>query len=144
MSRMLAGKLRLDVQPVETATFIQAALDTVSPAASAKGLSVQPPAFLGSASISGDPSRLHQVMTNLLSNAIKFTPRGGIVHVLLKRVGPQIEIRVADSGIGVEPGFHPAPVRAFSPSRCAPSPAGRTRNLACPSSSSSSNCAAEP
>ena len=104
-SRITSGKVRLDVQPLTPVSFIDAALETVRPAAEAKGirlLSILDPV---PGPITGDPARLQQVMWNLLSNAIKFTPKGGQVSVSLERVNSQIEITVADSGIGIKPEF---------------------------------------
>jgi signal transduction histidine kinase/CheY-like chemotaxis protein len=107
MSRIISGKVRLDVQAIEPATFVEAALETVGPAAQAKnielGRSLDPRAGV----ITGDPNRLQQVMWNLLSNAVKFTPAGGRVWVSLERSGDDIAIRVHDSGIGIDPDFLP-------------------------------------
>jgi PAS domain S-box-containing protein len=105
MSRIASGKLRLEVQPVEPAAFIEAAMQTVRPAADAKGIrldAVLDP-FVGP--VSGDPGRLQQIVWNLLSNAIKFTPKLGKVQVVLQRVDSHVEIVVADTGIGIQPGF---------------------------------------
>jgi len=107
MSRILSGKLRLDVQSLEPATFIEAALDTVRPAAAARGIRIESLLDGAAGPIAGDPSRLTQVMWNLLSNAIKFTERGGKVQVLLERVNSHIEISVADTGVGIRPEFVP-------------------------------------
>jgi CheY-like chemotaxis protein len=105
MSRITSGKMRLDVQTIEPLGFVQAALDTVRPAAEAKGIRVESVLDPVAGPVSGDPSRLQQVVWNLLSNAIKFTPRGGRVETTLRRVGSQVEIVVADDGIGIEPAF---------------------------------------
>jgi signal transduction histidine kinase/ActR/RegA family two-component response regulator len=105
MSRITSGKVRLDVQPVSPVTFIEAALDTVRPAADAKGIRLEKLLDPSAGPVSGDPSRLQQVMWNLLSNAIKFTERGGKVQVRLERVNSHIEICVADTGIGLKPEF---------------------------------------
>jgi signal transduction histidine kinase/ActR/RegA family two-component response regulator len=107
MSRILSGKLRLDVQSVEPATFIEAALDTVRPSAAARGIRVESLLDGAAGPVAGDPSRLQQVMWNLLSNAIKFTERGGKVQVLLERVNSHIEITVADTGAGISAEFLP-------------------------------------
>ena len=105
MSRIASGKLRLEVQPVEPAAFIEAAMQTVRPAADAKGIRLEAvlDPFVGP--VSGDPGRLQQVVWNLLSNAIKFTPKDGKVQVVLQRVDSHVEITVADTGIGIAPGF---------------------------------------
>jgi CheY-like chemotaxis protein len=85
---------------------IEAAIDTVRPAADAKGVKLLP--VFGSAGIvRGDPARLQQVVWNLLSNAIKFTPRGGRVQLVHRRVGSHVEISVIDTGQGIDPEFLP-------------------------------------
>jgi signal transduction histidine kinase/PAS domain-containing protein len=106
-SRITSGKVRLDVQPLGPISFIDAAIETVRPAAEAKGirlLSILDPV---AGPVAGDPARLQQVMWNLLSNAIKFTPKGGTVQISLERVNSHIEIVVSDSGIGIKPEFVP-------------------------------------
>jgi PAS domain S-box-containing protein len=105
MSRILAGKVRLDVQPIEPTSFIEAAIETVRPAADAKAIRLEKFLDPDAGPISGDPSRLQQVMWNLLSNAIKFTPKEGKIQVLLERVNSHIEISVADTGIGIKREF---------------------------------------
>jgi PAS domain S-box-containing protein len=105
MSRITSGKMRLDVQPVDPASFIDAAIGTVLPGAEAKGLRLERLLDPAAGPIWGDPGRLQQVVWNLLSNAIKFTPRGGRVQVVLRRVDSHIEIAVTDSGIGIPPAF---------------------------------------
>jgi CheY-like chemotaxis protein/two-component sensor histidine kinase len=107
MSRIASGKVRLDVQPIEPASFIEAAIETVRPAADAKGIRLEKLLDSAAGPISGDPNRLQQVVWNLLSNAIKFTSKGGKVQVLLQRVNSHIEISVADTGIGIAPEFLP-------------------------------------
>jgi PAS domain S-box-containing protein len=101
MSRITSGKLRLDVQPLQPMNFVEAAVDTVRPAANAKGLRLDVLLDPAAGPISGDASRMQQVIWNLLSNAIKFTPRGGRVQVLLERVNSHIEITIADTGPGI-------------------------------------------
>jgi PAS domain S-box-containing protein len=107
VSRIITGKLRIDVRPVDPNSFIEAAVEAVRPAAEAKGVRVQKVIDTGLASVSGDPVRLQQVVWNLLANAIKFTPRGGRVQVRLERVNSHIEIAVSDTGAGIEPHFLP-------------------------------------
>ena len=107
MSRINAGKLRIDVQPLYPISFIDAAIETVTPAAAAKGIRVERILDRAAGPISGDPGRLQQVAWNLLSNAIKFTPGGGTVQVVLQRKDAHVEIAVADSGIGIEPALIP-------------------------------------
>jgi PAS domain S-box-containing protein len=105
MSRITSGKIRLDVQPLMPASFVEAALETVRPAAEAKGIQLQRVIDPAAGPVSGDPGRLQQVVWNLLSNAIKFTPRGGKVQVVLERVNSHAEISVADTGVGIDPAF---------------------------------------
>lgn len=107
VSRIITGKLRLDVRPVNPNTFIEAAIEAVMPAAESKGVRVQKIMDTGIISVSGDPVRLQQVVWNLLSNAIKFTPKGGRVQVRLERVNSHLEIAVSDSGAGISPEFLP-------------------------------------
>jgi signal transduction histidine kinase/ActR/RegA family two-component response regulator len=105
MNRIASGKVRLDTQLIAPISFIEAAIDTVRPAAEAKGIQIEKILDSEAAPISGDPNRLQQVIWNLISNAIKFTARGGKVQVLLMRVDSHVEISVADTGIGINPEF---------------------------------------
>ena len=107
VSRIVAGKLRLDVRPTDPGTFIDAAVEAVRPAADAKGVHVQKVIDSAAIAVPGDPARLQQVVWNLLSNAIKFTPRDGRVQVRLERVNSHIEIVVSDTGQGISPEFLP-------------------------------------
>jgi signal transduction histidine kinase/ActR/RegA family two-component response regulator len=107
MSRIISGKIRLDVQRVELATVIESAIATVRPAAEAKGVRLQVTLDPIAGPVKGDPGRLQQVVWNLLSNAVKFTPKGGRVQVSLERVNSHLEIVVADSGDGIKPEFLP-------------------------------------
>jgi PAS domain S-box-containing protein len=107
VSRIITGKLRIDVRPVDPNSFIEAAVEAVRPAAEAKGVRLQKVMDTGVATVSGDPVRLQQVVWNLLSNAIKFTPRGGRVQVRLERVNSHVEIAVSDTGAGISPDFLP-------------------------------------
>jgi PAS domain S-box-containing protein len=107
MSRITTGKLRLDVQPIQPMSFIEAAVETVQPAAEAKGIHVETVLDPDAGPISGDPNRLQQVIWNLLSNAVKFTPREGKIQILLERVDSHIEISVADTGVGIRPELIP-------------------------------------
>ncbi|HXC71209.1 MAG TPA: ATP-binding protein [Pyrinomonadaceae bacterium] len=107
VSRIVTGKLRMDVRPSDPSTFIDAAVDAVRPAAEAKGVRMQKVMDTGLISIPGDPVRLQQVIWNLLSNAIKFTPRGGRVQIRSERVNSHLEIVVSDTGQGISPDFLP-------------------------------------
>ena len=107
VSRIMSGKLRLDAQPVDLTSAINAAVDTLRPAADAKEIRIYVVLDFGSGTVLGDPVRLQQVVWNLLSNAIKFTPKGGSVSVSLARVNSHFEISVSDTGPGIEPEFLP-------------------------------------
>jgi PAS domain S-box-containing protein len=107
MSRITSGRVRLDVQAIHAAALVEAALETVRPAAEAKGVRLEKLLDPQAGPVSGDPGRLQQVLWNLLSNAIKFTPRGGKVQVVLQRVNSHIELSVADTGIGIQADFLP-------------------------------------
>jgi PAS domain S-box-containing protein len=107
VSRIVTGKLRMDVRPSDPNSFIDAAVEAVRPAAEAKGVRVQKVIDTGAVSIPGDPVRLQQVVWNLLSNAIKFTPRGGRVQIRSERVNSHLEIVVSDTGQGISQDFLP-------------------------------------
>jgi len=106
-SRIIAGKMQLDVRLVDPRTVIEAALDVVEPAAAAKQIRVQPVLDPRAGPIMGDAERLQQVVWNLLSNSVKFTPKGGRVQVHLRRINSHIEIEVADTGEGIEAALLP-------------------------------------
>jgi PAS domain S-box-containing protein len=107
VSRIISGKMRLDVQSVEMAPVIQATIDSVRPAADAKSIRLNATLDPRAGPVSGDPTRLQQIVWNLLSNAIKFTPKGGQVQVRLERINSHIELTVSDTGIGISPDFLP-------------------------------------
>jgi len=107
VSRIISGKMALDAQPVELAPTIQAAVDSVRLAAEAKGIRLSMTLDASAGPVSGDPTRLQQIVWNLLSNAIKFTPKDGRVEVRLERVDSHVEIIISDSGIGISPDFLP-------------------------------------
>ena len=107
ISRITAGNLRLDVQRLNLAEVIEAALAAVMPAADAKGIRIHKVLDSLAGPVTGDFARLQQVVWNLLSNAVKFTPKGGQVQVLLERVNSHVEISVIDTGIGIKPEFLP-------------------------------------
>ncbi|HEX8559694.1 MAG TPA: ATP-binding protein [Pyrinomonadaceae bacterium] len=107
VSRIITGKLRLDLRPVEARGVLQEAVETVRPAAEAKGVYLSTLLSAEAGEISADPDRLRQVMWNLLSNAVKFTPRGGRVEVELRREGERAVVRVGDTGQGIAPEFLP-------------------------------------
>jgi PAS domain S-box-containing protein len=105
MSRITSGKVLLDMQTVAPALFIDAAIETVRPAADAKNIRLERHYAADAGVIAGDPARLQQVIWNLLSNAIKFTPRDGLVSISLRAVADQVEIAVQDTGAGIAPEF---------------------------------------
>jgi PAS domain S-box-containing protein len=108
MSRIISGKVRLDVQRVDLSSVVQAAVETALPTAEAKGVRLQTVIDpLPGVSVSGDVNRLQQVLWNLLSNAVKFTPKGGRIQVLLERIDSHLEISVIDTGEGIKPEFLP-------------------------------------
>ncbi len=112
VSKILRGKLVLEMATVDLAFVIESAIDTVRAAAVAKSIrlhSVLPQ--IGR--ISGDSTRLQQIVWNLLSNAIKFTPKQGQVDILLERVGSQVQIQVRDTGKGIKPDFLPHLFESF-------------------------------
>jgi signal transduction histidine kinase len=106
-ARIICGKLRLDLGLVDPVSVIEQAVQTIQPAADTKGISIETdlPSEIGP--ITGDPTRLEQVIWNLLSNAVKFTPQGGRVEVRLERIAPNIRITVSDTGKGISPDFLP-------------------------------------
>jgi PAS domain S-box-containing protein len=107
MSRITAGKVRLDPAPVPVATVLREAVDGVRPAADAKGITLELDIDAFAGTVNADTARLLQVFSNILTNAMKFTPRGGRVTVLLRRDGDAVEVRVTDSGRGISPEFLP-------------------------------------
>lgn len=107
VSRIVTGKLRLDVRPVDLPRVIEAAVDSTRPAAEARRVAVAVDVDPDAAVVAGDANRLQQVVWNLLSNAIKFTPAGGRADVVVRRDGDHVEIAVSDTGIGIERDFLP-------------------------------------
>ncbi len=107
MSRIISGKMRLNVQRVDLPEVIQAAIESVRPAAEAKEIRLQRVLEPLTDPVQGDPARLQQIVWNLVSNAVKFTPKGGRVQVVLARVNSHVEIAVSDTGKGITPEFLP-------------------------------------
>ena len=106
VSRIISGKLRLELRPIDLDGVLRAAVEVIRPAADAKGVTLR----IGGSSnalVQGDPDRLQQVLWNLLSNAVKFTPAGGHVDAAIERVGRNLRVVVTDSGKGIEPDFLP-------------------------------------
>jgi PAS domain S-box-containing protein len=107
VSRIITGKLRLEMSAMDLPALIRTALDTVRPAADAKEIGIDLRIDLPRASYSGDPDRLTQIVWNLLSNAIKFTPKGGEVTITLAQVASHLELSVKDTGQGIPADFLP-------------------------------------
>lgn len=107
VSRIITGKVRLNVRPCQLVSIVEAAIDTVRPSADAKSIRLQSVLDPAAGPISGDSDRLQQVIWNLLSNAIKFTPKGGRVHICLERINSHVEIMVSDTGKGISTEFLP-------------------------------------
>jgi signal transduction histidine kinase/ActR/RegA family two-component response regulator len=107
MSRIISGKVRLDVIPLDLASVIEAAVGTVRHAADAKGVRLEVALDPGAGQVSGDPARLQQVFWNFLSNSVKHSKRGSRVRVVLERVDAHVEVSVTDEGEGISPEFLP-------------------------------------
>ncbi len=107
VSRALSGKLRLNIEPVDLAGVIKAAVDTVRPASEAKGIRIDLRLEPIEGVVTGDAGRLQQIVWNLLANSVKFTPQQGQILVKLSQVGTHAEIGVSDNGIGIDAGFLP-------------------------------------
>lgn len=106
-ARIVSGKLKLEVEPLNLVTVIEEALDVVRPAAEAKGVELYAVIAASEEQVTGDPARLQQVIWNLLSNAVKFTPKGGRVELRLERADPYVRITVSDTGRGIAPELLP-------------------------------------
>ena len=114
LSRILAGRVTLDVQPLMLIDIVQGVVESAEPAARTKGIRLEKILDPQAGPVSGDPVRLQQIVSNLVSNAIKFTLKGGRVQVLLERVNSHIELTVSDTGIGIAPAFLPQVFDRFS------------------------------
>ena len=107
VSRIVSGKLNLDVRPLDITSVARAAINVVRPAADAKGILLEYWAEPGLGAICADSARLHQIIWNLLSNAVKFTPSGGRIHVRVERDGTDARVTVKDTGQGIDSEFLP-------------------------------------
>lgn len=107
VSRIVSGKLLLDVKEIELDRVVTNAIDVVRPAADAKGIRITYDKEQSRGLISGDAARLQQIAWNLLSNAVKFTPGGGQVHVRLEHIKSHIKLSISDNGKGIAPEFLP-------------------------------------
>ena len=114
VSRIISGKIRLEVQPVDIPEIIAATIEGLRPAADAKGIRLECAVGEGRGVVNGDPGRLQQVLWNLLNNAIKFTPRDGSISVIAKQINANWEVRVVDSGEGISADFLPHLFERFS------------------------------
>ncbi len=113
VSRIVTGKLRLQLEPLRLADVVQAAMETVRPTANAKGITLTAELDPALEPLVGDAARLQQVIWNLLANAIKFTPRRGTVRVILSRHGHGAQLKVKDSGQGIRADFLPHVFQRF-------------------------------
>lgn len=107
MNRIMSGKLSLDIQTVRLSEVVESALATLRPAAENKSIRIQTTLDTRAAPVKGDAARLQQVMWNLVSNSIKFTPKQGLIQIVVERINSHVEISVADNGIGLNPEFLP-------------------------------------
>jgi signal transduction histidine kinase/ActR/RegA family two-component response regulator len=107
VSRIVSGKLNLEVRPLDVTSVTRAAINVVQPAADAKGIKMDYYAEPGLGAISADSARLHQIIWNLLSNAVKFTPHGGRISIRVEKDGADARVSVKDTGQGVDPEFLP-------------------------------------
>ncbi|WP_243147048.1 ATP-binding protein [Scytonema sp. UIC 10036] len=107
MSRIISGKVRLDIQEMNLTSVIQSAIESLLPTVQAKEIRLQTLFDVLPHPMAGDPNRLQQVVWNLLSNAIKFTPKGGRVRVSLEQVNSHVELTISDTGQGIKPEFLP-------------------------------------
>ena len=107
VSRIVSGKLNLEVRPLDISSVTRAAINVVRPAADAKGITLDYWSQPGLGAISADSARLQQIIWNLLSNAVKFTPHGGKIFVRVERDGPDARLTVQDTGQGIDAEFLP-------------------------------------
>jgi signal transduction histidine kinase len=107
VSRIVSGKLTLEIQRVDLATVIDAALDLIRPAAASAGVEMVLDLDPSTPAMIGDPARLQQIVLNLISNAVKYTERGGRVEIALHKTDASVELVVRDTGIGIRSDFMP-------------------------------------
>jgi len=116
LSRVMSGRIRLDVQQTAIVEVVRGAIESAEPIAQTKGVRLETVLDPRGGTVSGDPGRLQQIVWNLLTNAIKFTPKGGKIQVLLQRINSHIEVSVSDTGIGISASFLPYVFDRFSQS----------------------------
>ncbi|MDB5326306.1 MAG: rpfC [Phycisphaerales bacterium] len=114
MSKIVNGKLRLDVQPIDLQMVVSDSVESVRPSAEGKGIRLTKVLDPRGGPVTGDPNRIQQILWNLLTNSIKVTPRGGRIQVFLRRVNSHVEITVLDSGNGISADFLPQLFSRFS------------------------------
>src|SRR5205085_6612507 len=107
VSRIVAGKLRIDMQPVYPGPLVEEAIESLLPTVKAKSINLTRDLDNGIGPMQIDPARFHQIIWNLLTNALKFTPKKGHIHVSLKRINSSALLQVSDSGEGIDPEFIP-------------------------------------
>jgi signal transduction histidine kinase/ActR/RegA family two-component response regulator len=107
VSRIISGKMKLELAPLDVGAVLDATLESVRPAAAAKGLHLEAIKLPIAQPVLGDAARLQQVLWNLLSNAVKFTPEGGVVAVRMETTGTHLAVEVSDTGRGIDPAFLP-------------------------------------
>jgi PAS domain S-box-containing protein len=107
MSRMITGKLKLELETLPLVPALEAAIESVRPTAQTKNLTLHAAWQVQSTCVVADATRLQQVLWNLLSNAVKFTPDGGAISVSATEIEGRIRIAVSDTGIGIDPAFVP-------------------------------------
>jgi signal transduction histidine kinase len=107
VSRIVTGKMRLELEPLIVASTASAVIDALRPNADERGVHLHTAIAPGTGAIEGDAARIQQIIWNLLSNAIKFTPRGGHVSVTLTEESGFVQLSVSDTGIGIDPEFLP-------------------------------------
>jgi len=107
VSRIITGKLAIELDPLELTPVLEAAADVIRPTAEAKGIRIETQLPSQPMVVAADPNRLQQIIWNLLSNAVKFTPSGGRVRLQVREVDSQVEIKVSDNGQGISEEFLP-------------------------------------
>ena len=113
MARVMSGKLRLEMRPVDLAAIAFAAIDVVAPTAAAKSIAIRSDVQTAEPWMLGDADRLQQIVWNLLSNSIKFTESGGTVTVSLARTGQALQLKIRDTGLGIPADFLPQMFERF-------------------------------